>query len=570
MQLSFAKKARIVVSLLAVALFALVVCVTAATLLASFSPLFFEDSSHAKKISWIYTGRVLVFTLMQAFCSLAIALVVGITAAFFVAKRSFWGRRFLISLSSIPLCLPPLILALGYVTFFGISGLANRVLSFVISGNEAPLTFLYSFWGIIIAQGFYNFPLIMASVSEVWRCLNSNQADSARLLGAGERKIFMTVTIFQLVPSIVSGAIPVFLYCFFSFMIVLLFGSVGGTTLEVQIYHAVRSSLDFKGAALLALTETFVAALILTLYSYMEKKSKSMRDSLLAEPHQLKKLGEGGTKEKIVFVLFALTVLVFFIAPLSGIFYNACSFVSRGEARLSFTLLNFVKIFSSSQFFSSLKGTLATGFLTAIFSSVMGFIYAVFLRIRERKSDSLILRVIPILPMAISSVVMGFGIMILFRQGNFFHLVIAQTALIWPFAFRQIYAQLSKVSFDVMDAARILSKSRLDSLFMIYLPYGMRGILSSLAFCFAASAGDATLPLVLSLKNFFTLSLFTYRLAGRYKFHEACAAGIMLAFLCAVFFLISHALRNEKFHFKEKFMRTGRKNHDENIGGDAK
>jgi thiamine transport system permease protein len=55
------------------------------------------------------------------------------------------------------------------------------------------------------------------------------------------------------------------------------------------------------------------------------------------------------------------------------------------------------------------------------------------------------------------------------------------------------------------------------------------------------SAGDATLPLVLALQKFDTLSLFTYRLAGSYRFPEACASGLVLGLICmTVFSVASH------------------------------
>ena len=62
---------------------------------------------------------------------------------------------------------------------------------------------------------------------------------------------------------------------------------------------------------------------------------------------------------------------------------------------------------------------------------------------------------------------------------------------------------------------------------------------SAICFCFAVSAGDTTLPLVLAIPHFDTLSLFTYRLAGAYRFNEACASGVILGIICAGIFKLS-------------------------------
>ncbi|MBP5696324.1 MAG: iron ABC transporter permease, partial [Treponema sp.] len=48
---------------------------------------------------------------------------------------------------------------------------------------------------------------------------------------------------------------------------------------------------------------------------------------------------------------------------------------------------------------------------------------------------------------------------------------------------------------------------------------------------FAVSLGDATLPLVLAIPNFSTLALYTYRLAGAFRFNQACACAVLMIIL---------------------------------------
>ena len=144
---------------------------------------------------------------------------------------------------------------------------------FIFGLKEPPLKILYSFSGLIIAHGFYNFPLIMKNVADSWERIPSIQAESARLLGAKEGRIFRTVTIYQLLPSIASSSLLVFIYCFLSFILVLLFGGVGNSTLEVEIYKASRATLDFTLAGKLALLET----LILSPFIFLTKVSLKKR-----------------------------------------------------------------------------------------------------------------------------------------------------------------------------------------------------------------------------------------------------------------------------------------------------
>ena len=52
------------------------------------------------------------------------------------------------------------------------------------------------------------------------------------------------------------------------------------------------------------------------------------------------------------------------------------------------------------------------------------------------------------------------------------------------------------------------------------------------------SLGDATMPLVLSITNFDTLALYTYKLAGAYRFTQACTCGGIVAAISMLIFAI--------------------------------
>lgn len=481
---------------------------------------------------------IALFTIAQAAGSTLVAAAVGLVAAFFTARRSFLLRGVLLSLASVPLCLPALIMALGYVTVFGMSGVANRLLTALLGLREPPITFLYTAGGLVIAQGFYNFPLVMATVGDTWARLPTDEADCARLLGASEARIFRTITLPQLSGAIVSACIPVFLFCFFSFMLVLLFGGVGCTTLEVEIYRALRGKLDFARAARLAAAETFVALAVVILHGVLEHRTKRGIRGSEREREPIT-----GLCERVCFAVFVLTVSAFFVTPFICILWNALT-TAQGQVSLQ----TFAHVLRTKSFMSALLGTLATAAATGCCCALLAFSYAVFVRERERQLGAcgkLLLRTLPMLPMAVSSVVVGMLLIALVRQGNAALLVAAQTVLYVPFAFRQLHAQLSKLPDDTLDAARLFARHPLATVVGVYLPCSVRGLLSAAGFCFAMSAGDTTLPLVLAIPRFNTLALFTYRFAGSYRFNEACAVGLLLTLLCVGVFATANALKEK-------------------------
>lgn len=488
-----------------------------------------------------------IFTLAQALCSTLLALLFGMIAAYFVSHRKFALRKFLLSLSAIPLCVPAIVVALGYISTFGISGVINRTLVSVFNFGESPLKFLYSFWGLVICQGFYNFPLVMLSVSRQWLSLDTRQQDCARLLGAGEGRIFFGITLNQLLPGIFSSCIPVFIYSFFSFMIAGLFAGMDGTTLELALYQAAKAQLNYRKALVIAFTQTTLAFAVLFIYSKIEHiGSRQKETSLEREKHILKPLSKTSGAEKFSFAIFIIIAFIFFIMPFACILI--LSFTKSSRASSSFTFEIWKKILSMKSFWLSIRNTVLSASCTALFATATGFVYALFLRTKDPMQKNHFLKIIPLLPMAVSSVMLGLGSAALVKRGNFLLLILAQTSLIWPFAFRQIYASMVKIPEHVFENIKLLDTKLLNGIFRIILPYSKKSVLSTIGLCFALSAGDASLPLTLSLRKFDTLALFTYRLAGSYRLSEACCSGIVLAAICMMAFSFS---TQEKFNLTE-------------------
>lgn len=476
--------------------------------------------------------RIAAFTLFQATASSLLALVIGLIASYFISHKDFPLRNLLSSSSAIPLSIPPLIMALGYVGFFGMNGSLNKAFAVLFHTDKKLSTFLYSVKGIIIAQGFYNFPLVMSTIADTWSHLSLEQKEAAELLGASKIRIFFTITLHQLFSAIASSIIPVFLYCFFSFLIVLLFGGVGTTTLEVELFSAARNSIDLRSASYIAIIETLIASFIVTLYSLLDKNAFTRLNNTASSAQKREKIQK---KELPLFFLFFTIIFLFFASPLLNI---------AAAAFPNFSLAVMKKVLFSKGFLTALLHTFQTGCATAFFCVITAFTYAVFLR--NMKKEVVFLKTFAVLPMAVSSVVIGFGITKVVQNGSPLLLVAAQTALIFPLAFRQIYASLATISKEALDAAVLLSPCKTDTIFFVYLKSSKRAIISAFILCFAASSGDTTLPLVLAIPSFDTLALFTYRLASSYRYAQASASGLLLGILCIILFALGNSIKEKK------------------------
>ena len=476
--------------------------------------------------------RIAAFTVSQAFFSAALACTVGFAAAYFCARKNFRGRKFLMALSSVPLCVPAIIVALSFIIFFGNNGILNSFLKSLLNQDEPPVNFVFSMTGVIIIHGFYNFPLAMKTISQVWERLSEDEPNAALLLGANKFRIFKTITFPALLNSIAVSFLLIFLFCFFSFIIILLFGGLALTTLEVELYKAARTKLDMSLAAKIALTEISAALILILIYSNLQKKMRVQNENLkgIRERTSIKGFGQ-----KVFFSFTIFIIILFLIAPLFSIFLHSTYNVNYTSIFNKFFYFKAWKnIFLSRTFWTALWTSIKIGILTALVSLIASLFFAYITVFYNRRK----IYAVPYLPLAVSSVMLGFGWLLLKPNGTELILIFAQSSLAWPFAWTQIQTSLLRIPQNIINAAILLSPDKKTAFFKVIVPMCKKGIFSASAFVFAISAGDASLPIVLNIPRFNNLALLIFDYASSYRFVESSAVAVVLNLMTGfVFFL---------------------------------
>ncbi len=478
------------------------------------------------------TARALSFSLRQALASTLLALLVGLPGAWLVARHDFSWRGLLKALSAIPFCVPPILVVLAFVLYYGRAGLLNRGLMAAFGLGEPPLTFLYSFWGLVLVHGFYNFPIVLQGVAATWEGLPRDREEAARTLGAGPFRAFLRGSLPSLLPAILQAATLVFLFCFFSFVVVLVFGPLGGTTLEVEIYRAARFDADPSTASALALVETGVALIIVLIISFLGPLVKpGLRK---AGALQERTRPRGGAR--LALAVYGILLLVFFAAPLLALVAQA--FMVREGRAGGFRpgLENFFWLLGEGgrgPLLGSLGDSLSVALPAAALSLLLGSILALLLNGRKtaRLGEAFLS-----LPLAVSGVVTALGWTLLLPDGGRPGLILVLALSALPFTQRSVSGALAALDRSPALAARTLGASPLRAALDIELRGILPAILQAGAFAFSIVVGDANATLVMGLDDYEPLPLLIYRLVGAYRFPEACAAGLILAALTGLVF----------------------------------
>jgi len=146
------------------------------------------------------------------------------------------------------------------------------------------------------------------------------------------------------------------------------------------------------------------------------------------------------------------------------------------------------------------------------------------------------------LPMIVSSVILGLGYMIM--KNSFSErvsdsgilIILAHATLAYPFVTRSVSSVLGKIKPSILHAAASLGSPPHMIFLSIELPLIKSAVLTGAAFAFAVSMGELNATILLSGSNTVTIPLAMYRLIGSYNFYAACALGSILMLLTVVSF----------------------------------
>jgi thiamine transport system permease protein len=497
-----------------------------------------------------YYLRIIGFTFEQALLSTLLSLALGLPGAYLLARYEFPGKRLVRALTTVPFVLPSIILVLGFVRFFGNNGILNRLLMRLFQLREPPLRVLYSFWAILLAHAFYNFPVAMRIISALWARLPPSLEEAARSLGAHGSRLFLRVTLPQLAPGILASAALIFIFCFLSFAVVLVLG--GGprfTTLEVEIYRLAKINLDLPAASALALVGALLSLLALSVYLRLQAKA-GFTEELEVEPagRRLSELlRRPGGFLALVYLAFLMLVVAAPILTVVGYSMQGRSGWSAG----GFSLAWYRRLLDPGQvYLRAIRNSLGFAVLTVALAVPLGTVLA-YLGARRRLPGSSTLEAVLMLPMGVSSIILGLGYLRAFQalpwlgaavgpfspSRGWLAVVMAHTVIAYPFVIRAVSSVLRKIQPSLPEAARSLGASSRQLFFRLELPLLKSSLLTGAAFAFGISIGEINATLMLATPELATMPIAIYRLIGSYNFVGASAMGTLLMLLCFLAFL---------------------------------
>jgi len=166
--------------------------------------------------------NALFASLMLAILSAALAVAIALPLAWFLWRRiAPWANIFQL-LGIAPFTLPPVITALGLLTFWATTGFYGQP------------------WTAVISHAIFFVTLPLVTLSLGFSAIDRSLVEAAATMGADDRTIFRTVVLPLITPYLVSGYAFAFVLSLNEYIVAYM--TVGFTmeTLPIKIFNALR------------------------------------------------------------------------------------------------------------------------------------------------------------------------------------------------------------------------------------------------------------------------------------------------------------------------------------------
>lgn len=468
-----------------------------------------------------YFWRILSFTYLQAFLSALLAGGLGLAGALLYSEQSFWWRTLLWRVGLVSFSLPTLLAVLGYLGVWGNRGwVAALRQSF---NKDASLQGLYGFGAILIVHVFLNFSLFLRYVGTALSEMDRREERAALSLGASRFMVFIQVTLVKLIPSISSAFLLSFLYCSYSFLVVLLLG--GGpryTSIEVGIFEATKMNFDLPLAVRLAAVQLLVSGAVFWALFRLQKgeAGKLHRDNYYAlfRFHR-------GPANLAVRATYFLVLLLLVIFPLASLGISGLE--SVGHLEWPSVLMSLV---------TSVGIAFGVGLLSGMCALGMAWASAHIGTTKFAKA----LTFAATAPTCVSSILFTLSLFIaypsilIWGKQHFLGVLLVQSVLAIPLVFRPIRDRFSAMDSRLAKTAYSLGANVAQTFFWVEWPFLRRAFFVGLLFGMTFSLGEMGSLLMLIPQGEPPLAVAIYRAMAQYQFPQAYALGFVLLTLVLV------------------------------------
>jgi putative spermidine/putrescine transport system permease protein len=190
---------------------------------------------------------VLLVTFEVVFAVVFISALVGVPAAYALARREFWGKRFLLLVLVLPLLVPPITYGIPLATVLYQAHLAGTI------------------YGVILANLVPTVPFVVLVMTPFIEQIDPRLEAAARVFGANTFQVFRHVLVPLLAPGILAASLLVLVRTIGMFELTFLTAGADSQTLVVALYYSVFAAGVRAGQSVDAMAVIYMGTALLCL-----------------------------------------------------------------------------------------------------------------------------------------------------------------------------------------------------------------------------------------------------------------------------------------------------------------
>ena len=415
-------------------------------------------------------------TLLASFATMLLGTLFAFPLAWLVGRTNLYGRRFFRSLFVLTYMVPPYVGAMAWLRLLNPNvGTVNRWLRVLLHLSDAPGPLnVYSLPGLIWVLSTFYYPYAFITISRAMEKMDPSLEEASRASGASPLKTLVTVTLPLMTPSLISGALLVFVSAASCYGIPSIIGAPGRvhtvTTRIVEYVSLGQQGInDATGLSVFLLTIAvvilFLSDVVLARKQYITVSGKSVQPALVD-------LRSWRVPLTALVTLFAVIVI---LIPFATILFTSFK-IDVGKSVLragNFTLGNWKTIFGRAETLHCLKNSLLYATITATVGIVIACTMSYLLqrtRIRGRKIPDFLIT----LGSGTPSVVIALSL-IMTMKGNFginiyntaYILIIAYLIKYLMMGMRTVVSAMSQIHVSLEESSQISGASWLRTMYRI-------------------------------------------------------------------------------------------------------
>ena len=487
----------------------------------------FSDGVHftLENFAKFFSRKYYSITLLNSFkvyiAATIASVVVGVVLGYFMSVFKVRGAKLLRMCIVMATMSAPFVGAYAWIMLLGRNGVITNFLSGLF-GITMPD--IYGFNGIMLVFVTQLFPLVFLYVQGAMSKMDASLMEASENLGCTGFKRFFTVVLPLISPTVLAGALLVFVRAMSDFGTPMLIGE-GYRTFTVILYNEfVGEVSQNKGfASAIAIIAILITMVVYFSQNFVAKKQAFSMNAL----HRIEKKQLHGFSN---FIVHFITYVVVGISILPQLYVVYTSFLkTSGQIYVAgYSLQSYQDMFS--RLGRSIQNTIvipAVSLLIVVFLAVL----IAYVAVRRRNVLSGAVDVISMIPYVIPGTVIGIAMISAFNReplvltGGMLIMVVALVVRRLPYTIRSSVAILQQIPLYVEEAALSLGSSKPKAFFTVTLPMMSSGVLSGAILSWVTLISELSTAILLytGKTQTLTVAIYTQIVRGNYGIASAMA-----------------------------------------------